>query len=99
MILKLKAEVEDKEVNNRNEAEKWLLKDEAYMLMAALVGLLQDTFRHHFHLMQNVLVLQAGGDQSLAPELYEDLEEVMAAAFNDVAQMGSVEVMFESPEE
>jgi len=98
-IRKLRAEIEARELTNRKEDAKWLLKDDAFAQMAAIFGLLRDTLRHHFHLGQSALVLQAGGDQSRAPEVYEGVESILSAAFNDVAGLGSLEVLFDGDED
>lgn len=98
-VAKLEMEVERRQIENRREDDKWLLKDAAYAHMAALVGTLRDALRHHFHAGQGMLVHLSGGDPGRGPELYEGCEEILAKAFNDIAAAGRIEAVFEEGEE
>lgn len=87
------------QLDNRKEDDRWLDKERAYAEMAAIFGLLRDTLRHHFHLGQSRLVLQAGGDQSRGAELYDEVETILSTAFNEVASLNRVHVVFEGVDE
>jgi hypothetical protein len=85
---------------NRADDERWLLKEDAHAQMAAIVGLLRDSLRHHAHRAAAAIIHLAGGEVSRAPEVYEGVEEeILSRAFNEVAGAGRVEVMFAGGEE
>ena len=94
-IRKLKAEVESREKANRKEDAKWTLKEDADIQAAALAGLIKDTVTHHLHLSRTKLVHVAGGDNNRAAEFAEEIENVLRAAFNEVANMVETEVEIE----
>ena len=95
---KIRAEAEIKEMqaeDARRKANKhWLHKDDAYGQMAALLGLLRDSIKHQFYIGATVLISSCGGDNSRAPELYEFCEELIGRAFNEVANMERISVLF-----
>lgn len=97
-IREKRARVAKMEREQRAEDERWMLRDEAYAQMAALVGTLKDALRHHFHLGQSRLLAMAGADHARGPELYEGVEEILAAAFNEVAR-SRVDVVFAEGDE
>lgn len=98
-IRKRELEIDKLEREKRAEDERWMLKEDAWAQMAALVGTLRDALRHHFHLGQNHLMHLAGADPSRGPELYEGVEEIMARSFNEVVRSGRVDVVLEKGEE
>ena len=91
-----RAKVAKLEREQRAEDERWILKDQAWGQMAALVGTLRDALRHHFHIGQARLVHLAGADPARGPELYEGIEEIMAKAFNEIVASGRIDVTFEA---
>lgn len=109
-IRKLKLDVEAKELANRREDDRYLLKDDAWLQMAALVGSLRDALRHQCHVAIPRLLTLAGNidkecphckeeikaESSRGPEVYEGLEEIIARAMNEVLESGRIEVVFES---
>ena len=78
----------------RNISNNWLSRDDAFEALAALAGSIQASLRHHFTTGQSRLLLLAGGDQERGPELFEGIEEIIAAAMNEVA-VGDIEGIFE----
>ena len=96
---KAKAEADIKEMQaeamKREQDRDWLRKEEAWATLAAIVGTLRDSLRHHFHAGQGQLVHLAGGDVRRGPEVYEGCEEIMAKAFNEVCATGQIEGIFE----
>lgn len=80
--------------------EKWIYRDDAWAQIAALVGTLRDSLRHHAHVAAAAVIHSAGGDPSRASEVYEQIEaEIFTRAFNEIERGGRIEVMFESSEE
>lgn len=98
-IEKLELEVEKRKLENRKEDDKWLHKEEAWSQMAAIIGTLRDSLRHHFHVGQAHIIHLAGGDQTRGPEVYEGAEEILARAFNEVVSAGRIEGMFDVGED
>ncbi|RQW89900.1 MAG: hypothetical protein EHM79_02010 [Geobacter sp.] len=96
---KLKAEADIKEMQAeqaRRELDRnWINRDETWAQMAALVGTLRDSARHHFHVGQAHIIHLAGGDTTRGPEVYEGAEEILAKAFNEVLSAGRIEAVFE----
>ena len=72
----------------REEDKEWLHADQAWSVVAALVGSLRETLRHHLHSEAAALVHVAGGGQDRVHEVFEFLEEVVGKAFNEVAGKG-----------
>ena len=95
---KTKAEADIKEMQAEEARRKmdkdWLYSDSAWAALAGLVGTLQDTLRHHFHVGSPDLITLAGGDLQRAPEVYEGAEAIMAKAFNEVLAAGHIEGIF-----
>ena len=98
-IRSLELDVEKKELANRREDERWLIKEEAWAQMAAIIGTLRDSLRHHFHIGQGQLILLAAGDASRGPEVYEGCEEIIARAMNELVHSGRIEAVFEKEAE
>lgn len=94
-VERLEQQVKKGELENRKEDSKWVLKEEAEIETAALVGLLQDTLMHRIHLDQGKLLHAAGGDPARAAEFAQALEDVLAAGFNEVAAGKRFEVGIE----
>jgi len=85
-------------MSNRKEDAKWILKEDSDIQAAALVGLLQDTLSHRAHLDQNKLLHACGGDPARSAEFAQALEDVIAAAFNEIADGRRFEVEIEEDE-
>lgn len=89
---KAKAEADMAEIKaermRREEDELWLYADDAWAVVAALVGKLRDSIRHQCHKESEKLTLVAGGSVDRSHELFEAVEEVVNAAFNEVAGGG-----------
>jgi hypothetical protein len=98
-IEKLEQEVEKGRLANRKEDEKWLYKEDAWAQMAALIGTLRDSIRHQFHVGSVAVIHAAGGDAARGPEVYEQTEELISRAFNEVVNAGRIEGMFAKGEE
>lgn len=69
----------------REEDKEWLHADQAWSIVAALVGSLRETIRHHLHSESAALVHVAGGNQERVHETFEFCEEIIGRAFNEVA--------------
>ncbi|QQG66348.1 hypothetical protein [Desulfobulbus oligotrophicus] len=84
-IRKLEAEVREKESKARREDSRWLLKEDAWAAVAALLSTLQDGIYHHLHEGQGLLVHLAGGTPDREPEVCEAMMELVGKAFNELA--------------
>jgi len=84
-LRKLLAEVEEKERKARKEDALWMLKEDAWADVAALLSTLKDSIRHHLHEGQGLLVHLAAGDPSREPEVYEASVELVGRAFHELA--------------
>jgi len=84
-LRKLRAEVDEKEQKARKEDARWMLKEDAWSTVAALLSTLQDSVRHHLHEGQGLLVHLAAGDPSREPEVYEASVELVGRAFHELA--------------
>lgn len=91
--------VEKMELANRKEDANWLQKEYAWAQMAAIIGTLRDSLRHQFHVGSPAVIHAAGGDPARAPEVYEQTEELISRAFNEVVNAGKIEGVFEKGEE
>ena len=98
-IEKLEQEVEKGKLANRKEDEKWLYKEDAWGQMAAIIGTLRDSLRHQFHVGSVAIIHAAGGDPARGPEVYEQTEELISRAFNEVVNAGKIEGVFVKGEE
>lgn len=98
-VEKLSLEVERRQIENRKEDDRWLKKEDAYAQLAALVGTLHDSLRHHFTIGQGQIIHLAGGDPARGPEVFEGCEEILAHAFNEVVEASRIEGIFEFEEE
>ncbi len=81
----------------REENELWLHADHAWSALAAVVGNLRDVIRRQLHDQQIQITLAAGGEVVRAPEVYECVDQVISAAFNEVAG-GGIDVQWEAEE-
>lgn len=91
--------VEKMELANRKEDAAWLQKEEAWAQMAAVIGTLRDSLRHQIHIGSVAIIHAAGGDPSRGPEVYEQAEELISRAFNEVISAGRIGVMFAKGED
>lgn len=98
-VEKLEQEVEKGKLANRKEDEKWLLKEEAWAQMAAVIGRLRDSLRHQFHVGVVAVIGSAGGDHQRGPEVYEITEGLISRAFNEIVESGRIEGVFERERE
>ena len=94
----LQEEIKLEKMQREHDAE-WLHADAAWSALAALVGAIQDSLRHHFHTGQGQIIHAAGGEPARGPEVYEACEELLGAAFNEVAGMGRIDGVFEVDDE
>ena len=78
----------------REEDKYWLHAEEAWATMAALIGTLRDSIRHHLHEGSREVVHLAGGDQVRSQEVFEGVDQLVSRAFNEVAGNG-INVVFE----
>lgn len=86
--------VEKMELANRKEDANWLQKEEAWSQMAAVIGTLRDSLRHQIHIGSVAIIHASGGDPARGPEVYEQAEELVSRAFNEVVNAGRIEGMF-----
>lgn len=98
-IKNLEMDVLKKELANRKEDANWLQKEDAWAQMAAIIGTLRDSLRHQFHVGSVAVIHAAGGDPARGPEVYEQTEELISRAFNEVVNAGRIEGMFAKGEE
>jgi hypothetical protein len=98
-VEKLRYEVARREMEARREDGRWMMRDDAWMAIAALLGTLIDSLRHHFHVNQDRLVYLAAGEHGRGPEVYTGCEEIMAAAFNEVSGRRIEGIFSENKEE
>ena len=98
-IRRLELAVAREEREARREDERWILKEDAWAQVAALVGVILDALRHHFYVAAPRIVVAASGAAGREPEVYETCEEVIAAAFNEARATGRIESMFEKEED
>jgi hypothetical protein len=98
-IEKLEMEVEKARIANRKEDANWLQKEEAWAQMAAVIGTLRDSLRHQIHIGSVAIIHAAGGDPARGPEVYEQAEELVSRAFNEVVNAGRIEGMFTKDQE
>ncbi len=84
-IRKLELDIEKREIENRQLDDQWLQKEDAWAVVAALIGTLLDNLRHQFYAGQGRLIHLAAGDPGRGAELYEGCEELLNRAFNDTA--------------
>jgi len=79
----------------RRESDKlWLHADDAWSVIAGLVGGLRDGIRHQLYTSRRELVHTAGGDQDLSMEFFEAVDAVIDSAFNETAKK-SMNIQFE----
>lgn len=69
----------------REEDKNWLHAEDAWAVVAGLVGTLRDTVRRYIHSGQVEITLAAGGKATRAPEVFEHIDGVVNKAFNEVA--------------
>ncbi len=98
-IRKLEMDIQSREIANRKEDARWVLKEDSEAHEAALVGILRDTFRHRIYLDHTALLNAAGGDPGREAEFTIALRDFIDAAFNEVADGRQFEVEFEDEEE
>ncbi|MGD0587114.1 MAG: hypothetical protein ABSA86_15310 [Oryzomonas sp.] len=85
--------VDKLEREQRRDDGRWLLRDEAILQMAALIGKLRGACRRRFHPACHELIRKCNGDQSHENEIFEFLDLLLRQSFNDVAGGGKVEGM------
>lgn len=85
-IRKLRAEVEEKEHKARREDHRWMLKEDGWAAMAAVLSSLKDHLAFRLHEGVGVVVHLAEGEPMREPEVYEALLDIVGKAFNDVAE-------------
>lgn len=88
--------LKQKQMANRKEDAKWILKADAYLQMAGQLGILKDALDHHVTMGESKLILAAGGKLEKSPEFSAMLKAVLTTAFNEIATSGRLEVLFES---
>lgn len=83
------AEAELAEVKARRAAREedayWLHAEQAWSVIAGVIGNLRDVIRRHLHDEQVRIVQAAGGDPVRSPEVFEYVDQVVGRAFNEVA--------------
>lgn len=83
----------------RERDEKWMLKEDSEDQAAALVGIIQDAFRHRVYLDHTLLLAACGGDSARDAEFAHALQSFCNRALNDVSNYKEIEVEFEADEE
>lgn len=69
----------------REEDQYWLHADQAWSVIAGILGNLRDVVRRHQHDSKEEIVKAAGGDIARAPEVFEAMDQVISKAWNEVA--------------
>jgi hypothetical protein len=91
-LRKVKAEADMKEhqfrLAERRADKYWLHADDAWALVAALIGTLRDCIRHHLENGSPEIVETARGDHQATIEVFEKCEDIINRAFNEVAGKG-----------
>lgn len=86
---------EIKAARMEREADKlWLHADDAWSLLAGLLGNLRDCVRHHLYTGQREVVFTAAGEQDRSQEVFEFMDSLVDKAFNETAGE-SVNIRFE----
>lgn len=101
-LRKAKAEAKIAEIKaarmERESDRLWLHADDAWSLLAGLLGNLRDCVRHHLYTGQREVVFTAVGDQDRSQEVFEFMDSLIDKAFNETAG-GSVNIRFEKDRE
>lgn len=88
-IRKIRAEADMKELQfeiaTRERDKHWLHADDAWATLAAVIGTLRDSIRHHLDSGKQRIVEASGGDHARASEVFECCEGIINQAFNEVA--------------
>ena len=84
-IRKLQLDVAKRERDERAGDARWMLAEDAWAAVAALLATINDNLKHQLYEAQGMLVHLAGGDPSRAPELYEECLAIVARAYNELA--------------
>lgn len=82
------------EIESRKDDARWMLKDQASLDAATLVGLIYSTINHHLHLGSPQIVLAAGCDSGRSGEIEAAIEALIDTAFNEVASQRLVDIEF-----
>lgn len=86
---KEKAEAEIAEMKaermRREEDAYWLRAEDAWSVLAALIGNLREVIRRHLLDAQTEIAQAAGGDAGRAPEVFELADQIVSHAFNEVS--------------
>lgn len=99
-IRDLKAKVEGREMSNRKEDRRWVLKETAWAQTGALLAQLRDTEKHYLQTGAARLVHAAGGDPVRVNEVEAAVQSLIDQAYNELAESLRFEVIFDaSPEE
>ncbi|APG24092.1 hypothetical protein [Syntrophotalea acetylenica] len=98
-VQKLEQQVKKSDLENRKEDARWVRKEDAEIQTATLVGLLQDSLNHHLSQHQAQLLHACGGDHGRVAEFAQALEDVVAGAFNELANGRQFDVDIEEDEE
>jgi hypothetical protein len=93
-LRKLKADVKAREDANRKDDDSWIPREESEIQRAALLGLAYDTVKHHLGMEDRRILHAVGADPARAVELTIVLEEIIDAAFNEIASRRNVEAEF-----
>lgn len=88
-----KAELQT-EILRREQDREWLHADQAWAIIAALLGSLRDAIRHHVNRKQGELAHVAGGRQEMAGDLDAAVDAVIDEAFNEVCGVDRFDGMF-----
>ena len=97
-LKKIKAEADraamQAEAMRREHDRDWLPADQAWAAIAALVGDITNSIRHHLGSSIGELIYLAGGDPDRSQELLDGCEQVVAKALNEVCRRDHIEVVF-----
>jgi hypothetical protein len=69
----------------KEEDELWLFADDAYAIIAGLVAAIRSAIRHQMYAQRRELVEIVKGNHDFADQLYQEIEGLLDAGFNEVA--------------
>lgn len=85
-VKKLELEVERLERNSRADDRRWMLREDAWAMLAGVLGMLRQNFDYHVNQRAGELALAVEGREEHAPQLVDMLLlHVVNPAFNDLS--------------
>jgi hypothetical protein len=82
----------------REQDRDWLHAEDAWASMAAIIGTLRDSIRHHLERGSREIVEISAGNQDHVYQTYEAMDDLISQAFNEVSG-AEINVTFEKNSE